>query len=201
MPGLFQVSHACREASAWPRSLLLSWTRGRRPPARDGRPWRCCIREKQRRRADCSYPCVPSARGQPCRAAAVLLLVQPSSERTVEPVRQDCSSARKQESRPALLIVVHSGRLRPRRRPPVSRLTKRTSASCGRPAPPPPWPHARRRVRGPRPARRSPRRADLGWRSTAASWSLARADAQTGSLDAERDRAALGRLAATADVG
>ena len=29
----------------------------------------------------------------------------------------------------------------------------------------------------------------------------ARADAQAGSLDAERDRAALGRLAATADVG
>jgi hypothetical protein len=46
------------------------------------------------------------------RSDPLLLLVQLSSERTVEPVRQDSSFAEKQESHPALLLLVLSGRLR-----------------------------------------------------------------------------------------
>jgi hypothetical protein len=42
--------------------------------------------------------------------AALLLIVQLSSERTLEPVRKDCSFAEKQVSRPALLFLVRSGR-------------------------------------------------------------------------------------------
>ena len=45
-----------RSSALTPATRLQS-TRGRRPPARDGRPCRSCIREKQRRRAHCSYPC------------------------------------------------------------------------------------------------------------------------------------------------
>jgi hypothetical protein len=40
-----------------------------------------------------------------------LLLVQPSSERTLEPMRRDCSSAEKQEPQLALLFVVPGSRL------------------------------------------------------------------------------------------
>jgi len=41
----------------------------------------------------------------------LLVVVHLSSERTLEPVRQDSSFAEKQESHPALLVVVPSGRL------------------------------------------------------------------------------------------
>jgi hypothetical protein len=40
--------------------------------------------------------------------ARLLLLVQPSSARPVEPVRRDSSFAKKQESYPALLLVVEA---------------------------------------------------------------------------------------------
>ncbi len=46
----------------------------------------------------------------------LLVVVHLSSERTVEPVRQDSSFAEKQESHPALLLVVQPGRDRRRRR-------------------------------------------------------------------------------------
>jgi hypothetical protein len=41
----------------------------------------------------------------------VTVVVQLSSERTLEPVRKDCSFAEKQVSRPALLFLVRRGRL------------------------------------------------------------------------------------------
>ena len=44
-----------------------------------------------------------------CRALS--RFVHRSSERTVEPVRQDSSFAEKQESHPARLLIVRSGRL------------------------------------------------------------------------------------------
>jgi hypothetical protein len=47
-------------------------------------------------------------------ASRLLLVVQPSSARPVEPVRRDSSFAEKQESYPALLLVVRSGRIRRR---------------------------------------------------------------------------------------
>ena len=43
--------------------------------------------------------------------APLLLFVQPSSERTVESLREDGSFAEKRKSHPGLLLVVHSGRL------------------------------------------------------------------------------------------
>ena len=44
-------------ASPWPSARRSLRTRSRRPAARDRRPRRSRIREKQQRRADCSYPC------------------------------------------------------------------------------------------------------------------------------------------------
>jgi hypothetical protein len=43
------------------------------------------------------------------RESGLLLFVHPSSERTVEPVRQDSSFAEKQEPHPALVLVVPCG--------------------------------------------------------------------------------------------
>jgi hypothetical protein len=43
--------------------------------------------------------------------ATLPVIVRLSSERARQAVRQDCSFATKQESRPALLVVVRSGRL------------------------------------------------------------------------------------------
>jgi hypothetical protein len=40
-----------------------------------------------------------------------LVFVHLSSERTLEPVRKDCSFAEKQESQPALMLVVHRRRV------------------------------------------------------------------------------------------
>jgi hypothetical protein len=48
--------------------------------------------------------------------AALLLIVHTGSDRTVEPVRQDSSFAEKQESHPALLLVVQFSSERPPRR-------------------------------------------------------------------------------------
>ena len=47
----------------------------------------------------------------PGPASRLLVVVYRSSERTVEPVRQDSSFAEKQEPHPALVLVVPSGRL------------------------------------------------------------------------------------------
>jgi hypothetical protein len=44
-------------------------------------------------------------------ASRLLVVVRLSSERVRQPVRQDCSFAKKQASPPALLVVVRSGRL------------------------------------------------------------------------------------------
>jgi len=51
------------ERSVWQRALALCchprspWTSCERRPAPDRSPSRSCIRERQQRRADCSYPC------------------------------------------------------------------------------------------------------------------------------------------------
>src|SRR5215207_8430283 len=55
-------------------------------------------------------PC-DSAVAQVGPRAALLLVVHLSSERAVEPVRQDSSFSEKQESHPALLLVVPGSRL------------------------------------------------------------------------------------------
>jgi hypothetical protein len=55
----------------------------RRPPSRDPSRSRCCIREKQRRRADCSYPCKGVAIGPGRR----------SRRAPVRPVIRRCLSA------------------------------------------------------------------------------------------------------------
>ena len=63
--GLRQADDACIRDVATGSGALpprSPWTRTRRPPARDRRPCRSCIREKQRRRADGSYPCEGAAR-------------------------------------------------------------------------------------------------------------------------------------------
>jgi hypothetical protein len=49
----------------------------------------------------------------PSRAPRLLVLVQLSSKRARQAVQQDCSSAKKQECSPALLVVVQSGHVRP----------------------------------------------------------------------------------------
>jgi hypothetical protein len=152
---------------AWPTkgAVLPRGTRTRRPLARNRHPPRSCIRRKQRSRSRYRVPCIwaagvrtapvrPTQQRAAGRVEALTLL--PSARRSGLDRRACCSSI------PVVCAPLAET---------TGLATKRTSASCGRPAPPPPWPHARRRVRGPRPARRSPRRADLGWRSTAASWS------------------------------
>jgi hypothetical protein len=66
---------------------------GRRPAVRPGSALTSVLRETE----------------EPGRARpGLLLVVQLSSERTLEPVRRDSSFATKQESPFALLVVVHS---------------------------------------------------------------------------------------------
>jgi hypothetical protein len=48
----------------------------------------------------------------PDPTSPLLVVVQLSSERTLEPVRHDSSFAEKQESHTALLVVVHRERVR-----------------------------------------------------------------------------------------
>ena len=87
----------------------------------------------------------PFVEKQHCQAT-LLLVVRLSSEWTRQAVRQDCSFATKQESRPALLVVVQlgclvraeSGSLFPKRQPaaapsvsaPASAITVRTTLSA-----------------------------------------------------------------------
>jgi hypothetical protein len=52
------------------------------------------------------YPQSSSEQARALRAARLLRFVQLSSERTLEPVREDSSFAEKQESHRALLVVV-----------------------------------------------------------------------------------------------
>ena len=59
------TAFAWKEASAAGAPRRLGWTTTRRPPGRDRRPRRSRIREKQQRRADCSYPCQAAATQPP----------------------------------------------------------------------------------------------------------------------------------------
>jgi hypothetical protein len=106
--GVHQADDTCPRDEASGRAALSPrsrWTRSGRLVARDRRPRRSCIREKQQRRTDGSYPCSSIVRRHRAPVASRrLLVVHLSSQRTLVPVRQDVCFAEKQEPHPGLLL-------------------------------------------------------------------------------------------------
>jgi hypothetical protein len=101
MPLAWNCPISRERARRWSSPTLSRRTRGRRPGAHDRRPCRSCIREKQRRRADCSYPCnwAAGVRTAPVRPEGA---VSRGSSRPPE----TAGFIEKERSTPALLRVV-----------------------------------------------------------------------------------------------
>src|SRR3954454_6459424 len=108
---------------SWGTHAAASWT-APTPPRRTNTPCSVPLSSSGTSSPPDRQSCTSTGRSIP-DSETLPLFVHPSSERLIEPVRQDSSFAEKQESHPTRLLVVQGGRAA------LDRRRARSRSECG----------------------------------------------------------------------